>query len=143
MIIKVDVKKAIVELKARKKKLEDRELELSPSDSICDRVRLEDLLKRRFFYDQAFAIYGGVTGLYDFGPMGCALKTNIVSTWRKHFILHDGMLEVESSMITPEPVLRASGHVERFCDYMVKDLQKGDCFRADHLIKGISFIFPL
>lgn len=32
---------------------------------------------------------------------------------------------------------RASGHVERFQDYMVKDLKNGDCYRADHLIEGI------
>ena len=31
---------------------------------------------------------------------------------------------------------RASGHVERFADYMVKDLKNGECFRADHLIEG-------
>ena len=35
---------------------------------------MEDLLKRRFFYDQSFAIYGGVSGQFDFGPMGCAIK---------------------------------------------------------------------
>ena len=39
-----------------------------------DRVKMEDLLKRRFFYDQSFAIYGGVSGQFDFGPMGCAIK---------------------------------------------------------------------
>ncbi len=31
---------------------------------------------------------------------------------------------------------RASGHVDRFEDFMVKDTQTGDCFRADHLIEG-------
>jgi glycyl-tRNA synthetase len=54
-----EVKKAVVELKARKKLLEDRELELSKKDDDFDRVKMEDLLKRRFFYDQSFAIYGG------------------------------------------------------------------------------------
>ena len=39
-----------------------------------DRAKMEDLLKRRFFYDQSFAIYGGVSGQFDFGPMGCAIK---------------------------------------------------------------------
>ncbi|KAI1732366.1 anticodon binding domain-containing protein [Ditylenchus destructor] len=101
-----------------------------------DRFKLEDLLKRRFFYDQSFAIYGGIAGLYDYGPMGCALKSNIVQQWRKHFILTEGMLEVECSALTPADVLKASGHVERFIDWMVKDVQTGDCFRADHLIKN-------
>jgi glycyl-tRNA synthetase (class II) len=31
---------------------------------------------------------------------------------------------------------RTSGHVDRFADYMVKDLKTGECFRADHLIEG-------
>ena len=43
-------------------------------------------------------------------------------------------------------VCRASGHVERFQDYMVKDLKTGDCFRADHLIEGggqcLCCLFP-
>ena len=55
---------------------------------------MEDLLKRRFFYDQSFAIYGGVTGQYDFGPMGCAMKSNLINAWRSFFILEEQMLEV-------------------------------------------------
>ncbi|GMS88481.1 hypothetical protein PENTCL1PPCAC_10656, partial [Pristionchus entomophagus] len=135
---KLEVDKAVVELKARKRKLEDTEIALAPKEASFDRVKLEDLLKRRFFYDQSFAIYGGVTGLYDFGPMGCALKQNMLSEWRKHFILEEGMLEVDCSSLTPEPVLKASGHVDRFADWMVKDTKNGECFRADHLIKNTA-----
>jgi len=46
------------------------------------------------------------------------------------------MLEVECTMLTPEYVLRASGHVERFTDVMVKDVKTGDCYRADHLLEA-------
>lgn len=133
---KIDVDRAVVELKARKKKLEETELALAPKEASFDRLKLEDLLKRRFFYDQSFAIYGGVTGLYDFGPMGCALKSNMIQEWRKHFILEESMLEVDCTSLTPEAVLKASGHVDRFADFMVKDLKNGECFRADHLIKN-------
>lgn len=69
----IDVKRAVNELKARKKVLEDKELELAPAAASFDRAKMEVLLKRRFFYDQSFAIYGGITGQFDFGPMGCAL----------------------------------------------------------------------
>lgn len=31
---------------------------------------------------------------------------------------------------------RTSGHVDKFADYMVKDVKNGECFRADHLLKG-------
>jgi len=132
----IEVKKAVAELKARKKTLEDKELELRPVQAKFDRSKMEDTLKRRFFYDQSFAIYGGVTGQFDFGPMGCAMKSNLLAAWRNFFVLEEHMLEVDCTVLTPEPVLAASGHVERFADLMVKDLKNGECFRLDHLIKA-------
>ncbi|XP_050663556.1 glycine--tRNA ligase [Leptidea sinapis] len=132
----IDIKKAVAELKTRKKILEDKELSLAPTEEMFDRAKMEDLIKRRFFYDQSFAIYGGITGQFDFGPMGCALKTNMIQLWRKFFILQEQMLEVDCSILTPEPVLKASGHVERFADLMTKDVKSGECFRLDHLIKA-------
>lgn len=132
----VDIKKEINELKARKKLLEERELALAPKDISLDRTKLEALLKQRFFYDISFSIYGGVSGQYDFGPMGCAVKTNLLSAWRNHFVLEEQLLEVDCTILTPESVLKASGHVDRFADVMVKDLENGQCFRLDHLIKG-------
>uniref|UniRef100_A0A3B5A6I8 Glycine--tRNA ligase n=1 Tax=Stegastes partitus TaxID=144197 RepID=A0A3B5A6I8_9TELE len=132
----VDVTKAVAELKARKRTLEAKELSLQPKDDIVDRTKMEDTLKRRFFYDQAFAIYGGVSGLYDFGPVGCALKNNILQAWRQHFIQEEQILEIDCTMLTPEPVLKTSGHVDKFADYMVKDVKNGECFRADHLLKA-------
>ena len=132
----LDVKKAVAELKTRKKALEDKELELRPSEATFDRAKMEDLLKRRFFYDQSFAIYGGVSGQYDFGPMGCAMKANLLNAWRSFFILEEQMLEVDCTMLTPETVLKASGHVDKFADLMVKDVKNGECFRLDHLIKA-------
>ena len=56
---KLEIQAAVAELKARKKTLEQREAELSPKQEKFDRSGLEDLLKRRFFYTQSFAIYGG------------------------------------------------------------------------------------
>ncbi|CAH1998824.1 unnamed protein product [Acanthoscelides obtectus] len=131
----LDVKKAVAELKTRKKLLEDKELSLTPNITF-DRAKMEDLLKRRFFFDQSFAIYGGITGQFDFGPMGCAFKANLLQLWRQFFVLEEQMLEVDCSILTPEPVLKASGHVDRFADLMVKDTKTGECFRLDHLIKA-------
>lgn len=124
------------ELKARKNRLDSKQLELAPAALTFDRAKMEDLLKRRFFYDQSFAIYGGLAGLYDFGPMGSAMKSNLLNVWRQAFVLEERMLEVESSMLTPESVLKASGHVDRFADHMVKDVISGECFRLDHLIRS-------
>ena len=54
----------------------------------------------------------------------------------QHFVLEEGMMEVECPSVTPEVVLKASGHVDRFNDLMVKDVKTLECFRADHLLKG-------
>merc|ERR1719322_1770598 len=132
----IEVKKAVAELKTRKKVLEEKEVSLRPSQAKFDRTKMEDTLKRRFFYDQSFAIYGGVTGQFDFGPMGCAMKSNLIQAWRSHFVLEEQMLEVDCTVLTPETVLDASGHVSRFADLMVKDTVNGQCFRLDHLIKA-------
>lgn len=133
---KVDIDAAVKILKDKKKALELKESSLVPKDSFVDKTRLEDVLKRRFFFDLSFSIYGGVSGLYDYGPPGVALKKNILRSWENHFVLEEDLLEIEASQLTLEPVLKASGHVERFADLMVKDMKTGDCHRLDHLIKN-------
>ena len=92
---------------------------------IGNRNSMEDLLKRKFFIAPAFEIYGGVAGLFDFGPLGAALKNNVEQLWRNHFVLEEDMLEVCCSNLTPEGVLKASGHVDKFEDFMVKDIKNG------------------
>jgi len=59
----------------------------------------------------------------------------MIDLWRKHFVLAENMLEMECTCLTPEVVLKTSGHVERFTDLMVKDVETGECFRADHLLE--------
>ena len=100
-----------------------------------DRNGLENVMKRRFIVVPSFLIYNGVSGLYDFGPTGVALKNNIENFWREHFILEENLLEISGTCITPEIVLKTSGHVDKFTDYAVKDVKTGQCFRADKLIK--------
>jgi len=79
----------------------------------------------------------GVAGLYDYGPPGSSLQANIISEWRKHFIIQDHMLEVDTTIMTPAPVFETSGHVARFADWMVKDTKTGEVLRADHLVKNV------
>ncbi|KAI3919743.1 hypothetical protein MKX01_000184 [Papaver californicum] len=67
------------------------------------------------------------------------LRKNLVNTLERrffyHFVLEENMLEVDCPCITPQVVLEASGHVEKFTDLMVKDEITGTCHRADHLLK--------
>ncbi|XP_059633420.1 glycine--tRNA ligase, mitochondrial 1-like [Cornus florida] len=99
------------------------------------RQAVVNTLERRLFYIPSFKIYRGVAGLYDYGPPGCAVKSNVLAFWRQHFVLEENMLEVDCPCVTPEIVLKASGHVEKFTDLMVKDEKTGMCYRADHLLK--------
>ncbi|KAF9456291.1 hypothetical protein BDZ94DRAFT_1178043 [Collybia nuda] len=102
-----------------------------------DKTQFEALLNRRFFYAPAFEIYGGVAGLYDYGPPGSSLQANIIAEWRKHFIIEEHMLELDTTIMTPSSVFETSGHVARFADWMVKDTKTGDVLRADHLVKNV------
>ena len=108
------------------------------------RPQFEGLLRRRMFYTEAFEIYrkspnfeGDNRGLFDYGPPGCALLANIVNEWRKHFVLEENMLEIDTTVITPEPILKTSGHVDKFADWMCKDPAKGEYLRADHLVEAV------
>ncbi|KAL9051361.1 MAG: hypothetical protein Q9162_006063 [Coniocarpon cinnabarinum] len=107
-----------------------------------DRSLLESLMKRRLFYTQAFEIYQGsegieTRGLFDYGPAGCALQANIIEQWRKHFVLEEDMLEVDCTMLTPHDVLKTSGHVDKFADWMCKDPKNGEILRADHVVEEV------
>lgn len=98
---------------------------------------LDAMLRRRLFYTPAFEVYGGVKGLFDYGPPGCGLQANIIEQWRRHFVLEEDMLEVDCTMLTPADVLKTSGHVDKFADFMCKDPKSGEIFRADHLVEEI------
>lgn len=78
-----------------------------------DKTNLDSLLSRRFFFAPAFEIYGGVAGLYDYGPTGSALQANILDAWRKHYIIEEDMLELDTTIMTLSDVLKTSGHVDK------------------------------
>jgi len=95
------------------------------------------LCKRRGFIWPAFEIYGGVAGMYDYGPLGIAMKNNIIDIWRKAYTLGEGFIEIDGPTIGPEIVFKASGHVDAFSDSIVSCTKCKESFRADHLAKGL------
>jgi glycyl-tRNA synthetase len=95
------------------------------------------LAKRRGFLWASFDIYGGTAGFYDYGPLGTRLKLNIEDVWRKYFVHGEGLQEIQSTHISPEPVFKASGHLDEFTDLMVECKKCGEPFRGDHLMEGI------
>lgn len=112
----------------------------APTSSFNRKI-FDELLVRKMYVVRSFEIHNGPSGLFDYGPPACALKANVLATWRNIFVLEENMLEMECTNLTPSSVLEASGHVERFTDFMVKDEKTGECFRADKLLEEIIDIY--
>lgn len=104
-------------------------------DYATDGKKVETLLRRRFFIAPSAQIYGGVSGLYDYGPPGCALKNAMADLWRSEFVKEESLFEMDTSILLPYEVLKASGHVDKFSDLLVFDQETGEFYRADHVIK--------
>ncbi len=102
--------------------------------------KLMDLARRRGFFWPSFEIYGGVSGFYDLGPLGAMLKENIRRLWLDYFVVKhsDIAVAIETPMITPEAVFKASGHLESFTDPIVQCSRCGRVFRADQLIESTT-----
>jgi glycyl-tRNA synthetase len=101
---------------------------------------INELARRRGFFWQSYEIYGGVGGFVTYGPLGARLKQNIEAKLRELFVNKLGILEIESSVITPEKVFEASGHVNHFKEPMVECSQCNKRFRADHLLEEYAKI---
>ncbi len=100
-----------------------------------NQVRTEkvvSLCKRRGFVYQGSEIYGGLTGTWDLGPLGAELAYNIKELWWGHFVRnHDEMYGLQSSILMPESVWKASGHLESFTDPLVECKKCRKRFRED------------
>ncbi len=95
--------------------------------------RLSAMLKRRGIVLPAFEIYGGVSGLIDYGPVGASIRRRVIQNWIEHWTVNGDIVEINSPTITPEPVLVASGHVGEFNDLMTQCSKCSSAFRADQL----------
>jgi glycyl-tRNA synthetase len=94
------------------------------------------LCKRRGFIFQSGEIYGGLQGLYDYGPLGVELKNNIKNAWWSSMVYENDNIEgLDSSILTNPLVLKYSGHEETFSDPMVDCKSCNQRFRADQIPK--------
>ena len=92
------------------------------------------LAKRRGFVFQAGEIYGGSRSAWDYGPLGVELKENIKRQWWQSMVNgRDDVVGLDSSIILPQRVWEASGHVEAFVDPLIECTSCHKRFRADHL----------
>ncbi|WFP17500.1 glycine--tRNA ligase [Citricoccus muralis] len=92
------------------------------------------LAKRRGFVFQAGEIYGGSRSAWDYGPLGVELKENIKQQWWNTFVRSRAdMVGLDSSIILPRDVWKASGHVETFTDPLIECTSCHRRHRQDHL----------
>ena len=113
-------------------------------DSKADAQRMEkivSLCKRRGFIFQSSEIYGGLNGLWDYGPLGVELKRNLKNYWWRVTVHErDDVVGLDGSILTHPAVLKASGHVEGFSDPMIDCRTCKAHLRLDQLVekKGIK-----
>ena len=96
---------------------------------------MQFIAEKGFVYGPSPEIYdGGVSGFYDFGPLGKTLKNNIENSIRKAFSKQQ-FFEVECPIVTPRKVWEASGHLGGFTDPLIKCDKTQTIWRADHMIE--------
>lgn len=100
-------------------------------------VKLDDIVslcKRRGFIYQGSEIYGGLSGTWDYGPLGVALKRNITNLWWETFVDgRDDMYGVDAAILMNQKVWQASGHVDTFTDPLVECSNCKSRFREDQV----------
>ncbi|MCL5094735.1 MAG: glycine--tRNA ligase [Candidatus Marsarchaeota archaeon] len=97
--------------------------------------KILNLAIRRGIILPSFEIYGELSGFYDYGPIGARIKQRIASQWRKFFIEDIGNLEIETTIIAPEKVFEASGHLKTFTDPIISCAECKTSYRADKLLE--------
>jgi len=96
--------------------------------------KIVSLCKRRGFVYQSSEIYGGLSGAWDYGPLGVELKNRVRDFWwREMTQLHDNIVGLDAAIMMHPKVWEASGHVANFSDPMVDCRKCNSRFRADHI----------
>ena len=97
---------------------------------------ITSLCKRRGFIYQGSDVYGGLSGTWDFGPLGVALKRSIMNLWWKTFVDdREDMYGVDAAILMNQKVWQASGHVDTFVDPLCEDIETKKRYRTDHILK--------
>ncbi|MGP3667180.1 MAG: glycine--tRNA ligase [Candidatus Bathyarchaeota archaeon] len=97
--------------------------------------KVVELAKKRGFFWQSYEIYGGESGFIDYGPLGALLKRKIENKWIDVFVKEEGLMLIDTPIITPATVFEASGHTTHFTDPITTCLKCGRKWRADHLLE--------
>ena len=95
---------------------------------------LVSLCKRRGFIFQSGEIYGGMQGMYDYGPLGVELKNNLKQAWWNAMVYENDNIEgLDAAILTNPTILKYSGHEDTFTDPMVDCKSCNQRFRLDQV----------
>lgn len=109
--------------------------EVRPANVTMDTI--VSLCKRRGFVFPSAEIYGGFGSTYDYGPLGVELLRNVRNLWWRAMVQErDDVVGLEASILGPEKVYVASGHVANFSDPLVDCKNCKMRWRLDHLEEG-------
>ena len=104
-----------------------------------NQAKMEDIIslcKRRGFIYQGSDVYGGLSGTWDYGPLGVQLKRNIMNLWWRMFVdERDDIYGVDAAILMNPKVWKASGHVDTFVDPLCEDTVNHRRYRTDHILK--------
>jgi len=104
--------------------------------------KIVSLCKRRGFIFQSSEIYGGLNGLWDYGPLGVELKRNLKNYWWRVMVHErDDVVGMDGSILMNRAVWKASGHEDTFTDPMVDCLLTGKRFRADQIEPQTGIVY--
>ena len=106
---------------------------------LMSQAKMEDIIslcKRRGFIYQGSDVYGGLSGTWDYGPLGVQLKRNIMNLWWRMFVdERDDIYGVDAAILMNPKVWKASGHVDTFVDPLCEDTVNHRRYRTDHILK--------
>lgn len=97
--------------------------------------KILDIAKRRGIVYPSFEIYGGISGFYDYGPIGARIKKNVEEIIRKSYIIDENCYEVECPTLSIENIWNASGHVKNFTDFITECENCKEPYRADNFVE--------
>jgi glycyl-tRNA synthetase len=101
--------------------------------------KIVSLCKRRGFVFQGSEIYGGMAGLYDFGPYGVLLLNNLKKEWlNSHIQKRDDFVAIDSAMFKDPKVWEASGHTSGFSDPLSECKKCNTRIRVDKELNNIG-----
>lgn len=97
------------------------------------------LCKRRGFVYPGSEIYGGMAGMYDFGPLGVELLNNLKAAWwKEHVYDRDDFYGLDSAMFKDPRAWEASGHTTGFSDPLAECKKCNTRIRVDKELEKIG-----